>query len=71
MPRKRRTRERMVVDGTMKYFVGMGMPPTILFDPLIIATHATPNEIRALRAEIKALQKWLDKVVALRSREAA
>jgi hypothetical protein len=70
MTRKRRTKERQVIDGTMKYFVGIGMR-TLFFDPLIIATHATPQEIRALRAEIKVIQKWLDKVVALRSRGGA
>jgi hypothetical protein len=68
MTKPRRTREQRLFDLTMKHLAGMAELTQHQVAPLIIATHASPMEIRILRADIKKATKLLDKVVALRSR---
>jgi hypothetical protein len=64
----RRTNERRLIDLTLEHFAGMAELVQHQVDPIIVATYASPKEIRTLRADIKSAAKWLDKVSALRSR---
>jgi hypothetical protein len=64
----RRTKERRLIDLTMEHFAGMAEIVQHRVDPIIVATYASPKEIRTLRADITSAAKWLDKAAELRSR---
>jgi len=56
------------VDGTVNYFTGISAPVCVVFDPRIVADHATAHEIREIRREVTMLEQWIDKVEVLRFR---
>jgi hypothetical protein len=70
MTRKpRRSRDRKHIENTMAHFSTVAELMSLnLFDYRVTAAHATPTEIRNLRANVKSVARWVEKVVAHRSR---